>query len=142
MAGGSSAPARATIVGVAAPKGLDRSPRTIAPFWHWAQDTIDARLNGILMTWYDGSLGHYIGKHRDSIQNLRPGSPIVTVSLGQARLFRLRPWKGKGYQDFPVEQGTVFVMPYETNLAWTHEVPAYKKDAGKRIAITFRAFLA
>ncbi|MGD1908365.1 MAG: hypothetical protein ACFB0C_20575 [Leptolyngbyaceae cyanobacterium] len=55
------------------------------------------------MIWDDGNLGHHIGKHRDSIQNLRPDSPIVTVSLEQSRVLRLRPWKGKGYQDFPVE---------------------------------------
>jgi len=118
----------------------EQVPQAIAPFWHWAQDTIDDRLNGILMTWYDGSLGHYIGKHRDSTQNLIPGGPIVTLSLGQSRVFRLRPWQGKGYQDFPAEPGTVFVMPFATNLAWTHEVPAAKKYDGRRIAITFRAF--
>lgn len=116
-------------------------PAAIAHFWQWVKTAIDARLNGILMTWYDGSLGHYIGKHRDRIDPLIPGSPIVTLSLGQSRVFRLRPWQGKGYQDFLTTAGTVFVVPYATNLAWTHEVPAAKKYLGMRIAITFRAFV-
>ena len=115
-------------------------PEQIYPLWNWAKDTIDARLNGILLTWYDGGLGHYIGKHRDSTQNMIWGAPIVTISLGQPRVFRLRPWQGKGFQDFPTEHGRVFIMPYETNLAWTHEVPASKKHQGRRIAIALRAF--
>ena len=68
------------------------------------------------------------------------GAPIVTVSLGQDRVFRLRPWKGKGFRDFDAENGTVFVMPYNTNQAWTHEVPKAKRFQGRRISVTFRAF--
>ncbi|MEO0534709.1 MAG: alpha-ketoglutarate-dependent dioxygenase AlkB [Cyanobacteria bacterium P01_A01_bin.123] len=115
-------------------------PEPANPIWEWAKATIDARLNGILVTWYDGRLGHYIGKHRDSTQNMVAGAPIVTISLGQSRVFRLRPWQRKGYQDFPTDHGVVFIMPYRTNLAWIHEVPAFKKHQGRRIAIAFRAF--
>ncbi len=114
-------------------------PIQIDPLWSWVKDTIDARLNGILLTWYDGRLGHYIGKHRDSTQNMISGAPIVTISLGGSRVFRLRPWRGKGFQDFPTDHGVVFILPYETNLAWTHEIPASRKQLGRRIAIAFRA---
>lgn len=107
----------------------------------WCQHEIDARLNGLLINWYDGALGHYIGPHRDSTIGLVADAPIVTISLGEARVFRLRPWKGKGYQDFPAEDGSVFIMPHETNLAWTHEVPKSKRDTGRRISLTFRAFV-
>lgn len=115
-------------------------PHPARPIWGWVKDAIDARLNGILLTWYDGQLGHYIGKHRDSTQNMIWGAPIATISLGESRVFRLRPWQGKGFQDFPTAHGVVFIMPYQTNLAWTHEVPASKKRQGRRIAIAFRAF--
>ncbi|NET33676.1 MAG: 2OG-Fe(II) oxygenase [Cyanothece sp. SIO1E1] len=115
-------------------------PKQVGPIWNWVKATIDSSLNGILLTWYDGQLGHYIGKHRDSVQNMIVGAPIVTVSLGQPRIFRLRPWQGKGYWDFPTDHGTVFILPYRTNLAWTHEIPASKKLQGQRIAIAFRAF--
>lgn len=87
-----------------------------------------------------GALGHYIGRHRDSTRNMVEGAPIVTVSFGERRNFRLRPCKGKGFKDFPATDGTVFIMPYETNLAWTHEVPKSAKLRGRRISITFRAF--
>jgi alkylated DNA repair dioxygenase AlkB len=116
-------------------------PNAILPFWHWGQGCLDRRLNGILLNWYDGQLGHYIGKHRDSITNMIDGAPIVTISLGESRKFRLRPWRGKGYLDFAANHGTVFILPYATNLNWTHEVPGSKKYQGQRISITLRAFL-
>ena len=36
--------------------------------------------------------------------------------------------------------GGVFVMPYATNLAWTHEVPHFARDRGRRVSVTLRAF--
>lgn len=115
-------------------------PESLEPLLHWCQTSVDERLNGILLNWYDGSLGHYIGPHRDSTKNMCEGAPIVTTSLGQARVFRLRPWKGKGFRDFDARNGTVFVMPFNTNQAWTHEIPKAKRFQGRRISITLRAF--
>jgi alkylated DNA repair dioxygenase AlkB len=112
----------------------------LAPLLAWAKATIDDELNGTLVNWYDGRLGHYIGAHRDSRKNMVVEAPIVTVSFGEGRVFRLRPWKGTGYRDFPANHGTVFVMAYDTNLAWTHEVPHAAKHRGRRISVTFRAF--
>ena len=69
------------------------------------------------------------------------GAPIVTISFGETRRFRLRPPKGQsGLLDFEAADGAVFVMPYDTNLAWTHEVPKEAKRRGRRISITLRAF--
>ena len=116
-------------------------PPLLQPLLAWVREVIDLRLNGILLNWYDGSLDHYIGAHRDSIVNMCQGAPIVTVSLGQERVFRLRPWKGRGMRDFPAPDSTVFVMPYETYQAWTHEVPKAKRYQQRRISVTLRAFL-
>lgn len=91
-------------------RALD-APLQLEPLLRWCQETFDERLNGILLNWYDGSLGHYIGAHRDSTVNMHDGAPIVTVSLGGERVFRLRPWNGRGMRDFPAPDGTVFVMP-------------------------------
>lgn len=115
-------------------------PRQLAPLLKWCQEEFDSRLNGILLNWYDGALDHYIGAHRDSTVNMCQGAPIVTVSLGEERIFRLRPWKGRGKLDFPAPDGAVFVLPYDTNLAWTHEVPKAKRFTERRISITLRAF--
>ncbi|HZU98721.1 MAG TPA: alpha-ketoglutarate-dependent dioxygenase AlkB [Planctomycetota bacterium] len=115
-------------------------PPVLDPVHAWTRRTIDERLNGVLVNWYDADHEHYIGKHRDSTIDMIEGTPIVTVSLGAARTFRLRPWKKKGQRDLLAEHGTVFVMPFATNLAWTHEVPHFASDRGRRISITFRAF--
>lgn len=118
-------------------------PDELEPLHSWVRKTISSDLNGLLLNWYDGALGHYIGRHRDSVRGLVKGSCIVTVSLGEERTFRLRPWPnrtGSKRIDFPASDGTVFVTPWETNLAFTHEVPRSVTQLGRRISVTFRAF--
>jgi len=120
-----------------------RVPPVLEPFLHWAKENVGSFLNGMLLNWYDGQLGHYIGRHRDSIENLIAGTPIVTISLGEERTFRLRHWRaprGAAPIDFPARNGTVFVTPWETNRAFTHEVPHSRRKTGRRISITLRAF--
>jgi alkylated DNA repair dioxygenase AlkB len=110
----------------------------------WTQQAIDSRLNGVLVNWYDGAFRHYIGPHRDSTVGMIEGGPIVTISLGEERIFRIRRWRRKiaSAFDFPASSGAVFVMPYETNLAFTHAVPHFSRYHGRRISITMRAFMA
>jgi alkylated DNA repair dioxygenase AlkB len=124
-------------------KALPIPPR-LQPFLDWSRETIDGDLNALLLNWYEGKLGHYIGRHRDSTTNLIPGAPIVTISLGEKRTFRLRHWSkeqnGKP-MDFQALAGSVFIMPGETNQAFTHEVPPATRQSGRRISITLRGFL-
>ena len=115
-------------------------PDTLSPFLTWSQTHIHPGLNGLLLNWYDGERKHYIGAHRDDTRDLAKGSPIVTISLGEERVFRLRPWKSSGFIDVPIPHGGVVVIPWETNLSWTHEVPYFKKYHGKRISVTLRAY--
>ena len=115
-------------------------PHSLRPFLSWAKESIDARLNGLLVNWYDGKLGHYNGKHRDSLINITEGVPFIIISLGEERIFRLRPLKGTGMVDFKASEGRVFILPYATNLSWTHEVPRYKRFVGRRISVTLRGF--
>jgi alkylated DNA repair dioxygenase AlkB len=110
------------------------------PWLAWARAEIEPRLDGLLFNWYDGRSGHYIGKHRDSDVNRVEGTPIVTLSFGEARVFRVRPWRGEGFVDVPATHGGVIVMPWATNRAFTHEVPAPRSATGRRISVTLRAF--
>jgi len=119
-------------------------PTCLEGISNWCRSAIDARLNGLLLNWYDGRLGHYIGRHRDSTHNLVPNSVIVTVSLGEERVFRLRPWPHRTDSrptDFLTAHGSVFVLPWATNRAYTHEVTASKRLTGRRISVTLRAFI-
>jgi alkylated DNA repair dioxygenase AlkB len=114
-------------------------PSDLTPVLSWGQRTVDPRLNGLLLNWYDGSLGHYIGPHRDSTRNMPCGAPIVTISLGEERVFRLSNPKTGNTRDFLASDGTVFVMPYDTNRVWKHAVPRFARYTGRRISITLRA---
>ena len=116
-------------------------PDLIAPLLAWSQAHVDERLNGILVNWYDGALGHKIGAHRDDEKELLAGAPIVTISFGENRTFRLRRWKERDNgHDIKVADASVLVLPYATNMAFTHEVPASKRLTGRRISVTIRAF--
>ena len=115
-------------------------PDLLLPYLRWCQEHIAPELNGLLLNWYDGAQGHYIGKHRDSNHQRVPNSHIVTLSLGEERTLRMRPWRQKGFTDFVAENGSIFVIPWNTNLAWTHEIPASRRTSRRRISLTFRAF--
>ena len=115
-------------------------PPILESLQSWARRVIDDRLNGLLLNWYDGTLGHSIGPHNDSTTNLVPGAPIVTISFGEERIFRLTHSQQKVKRDFLAEAGTVFIMPYDTNLALKHAVPRRARYRSRRISTTFRAF--
>lgn len=116
-------------------------PDLLEGYRSWAVAEVDPRLNGLLLNWYDGEQGHYIGPHHDSTKGMCPGAPIVTVSLGEERIFRFRHPKTRATVDTPVGAGSVVVVPFETNLAWKHEVPRFARWKGRRISITLRAFV-
>ena len=109
-------------------------------YLEWACKVIDPRLNGLLLNWYDGKLGHYIGAHRDSTVGLVNHSVIVMVSLGEDRITRFRPANGKGYIDTRSGNGSVIIFPLSVNRLFKHEVPRFKGGTGRRISITLRCF--
>ncbi len=118
-------------------------PSILAPYLIWARENVFPELNSLLLNWYDGKLGHYIGPHRDSVQGMYPGAPILTMSFGEERTFRIRRWNserpGEKPTDFIAREGAVFVMSWQSNRAFTHEVIRSKRQTGRRISISLRA---
>lgn len=126
-------------------RATDMAPELV-PFLDWVRSFVEPRANGALLNFYE-SEDHYIGAHRDSRKGLIPGSRIATLSLGGERVFRIRPWKGKAVShlaerqgiDIPILHGDAVVIPWDANLAFTHQV--LRRAAGApRISLTFRAF--
>ena len=117
-------------------------PDLLRDIFEWTVATVDARLNGLLVNWYDGAQGHYIGRHRDSVKKMIEGAPIVTISLGEDRVFRMRPPNLKGFRDFSATARSMIIIPYATNRRWFHEVPRFKHQIGRRISITIRGFIS
>jgi alkylated DNA repair dioxygenase AlkB len=115
-------------------------PALLRPYLTLLQQKLDPRLNGVLLNWYDAAQQHYIGPHRDSPAGLVVGSPIVTISLGADRCFRLLR-KGEHSLDFTAQHGSVFIVPWDTNLEVKHAVPQPRvNEQGRRVSITLRAF--
>lgn len=113
-------------------------PDMLRPLVSWCRDSIDSRLNGVLANFYQGP-DHYISQHHDSTDGLIEQTPIVTVSFGETRTFRMSHSDHKSI-DFPSVDGGVFVMPADTHRAWKHGVPVRKSHTGRRVSITLRAF--
>jgi alkylated DNA repair dioxygenase AlkB len=113
-------------------------PPILAPFLAFGQ-RLDPRINGLFLNWYDGDQGHYIGAHRDRTADLVHGTPIISVSCGASRVFRVRV-PGVPFVDIPVDDGDVVVLPWATNEGVTHEVPHLERFGGRRISVTMRAF--
>lgn len=117
------------------------APPLLRRYLNWIREYLDDRLNGLLVNWYDGP-SHYIGPHSDKTKQLIPGSPIVTLSFGEPRVFRLSRGRGDDHRvyDLPTAQGLIILIPWETNLAWKHSIPKSTKYQGRRISVTARAF--
>jgi len=115
------------------------TPNSFKPFLTWANSLGYGEFNQILINWYENG-SHYIGKHSDNESQLCPQSPILTISLGGTRKFRLRKKNIKGIaHDVIVNNGDVIVMCGDFQSELTHEIPKQAK-ADPRISITFRQF--
>ena len=92
--------------------------------------------NGILVNKYFNGQD-YISAHSDDEENL-DDSGVVAISWGEKRKFRIRKKGEKGYQDFPMESGSMLQMGGDFQKEFTHEIPPEKKVEGIRISFTFR----
>lgn len=99
--------------------------------------------NGILLNIYpDGK--HYIGAHSDAEKDLCKCCPVVGISLGVDRKFRIRKINdelmnnGKKFLDIITKHGQVLVMGGDFQKTYKHEIPIESTVSGARISLTFR----
>lgn len=81
-----------------------------------------------------------VAAHNDHLRILVEGFPIALLSLGATRRMSIRaraPQK-RGW-NLDLEEGSLLVMSYETQLHYTHAVPKTKEAVGERISLAFRA---
>jgi len=100
--------------------------------------------NSLLVNWYENG-NHYIGPHSDNTKQLVTDSPIVSISLGQTRIFRIRDKKTKEIlKDIELKNKSIVVMCGKFQDELTHEIVKVNGDKGKkmgrRINLTFRVF--
>ena len=98
--------------------------------------TFGTEYNGILVNKYFSGKD-YISAHSDDETNL-DNSGVVAISWGATRKFRIRKKGVKGYQDFPMESGSMLQMGGEFQQEFTHEIPVESLITEARVSFTFR----
>jgi alkylated DNA repair dioxygenase AlkB len=80
-----------------------------------------------------------VAPHNDHLHILVEGFPIALLSLGATRRMSIRakPPERRGW-NLDLEEGSLLVMSYETQLHYTHAVPKTKQPVGERISLAFR----
>lgn len=112
----------------------------LEPFMTWARTEVDHRLNHAFVRWLDAALRHAVPRRREPRLGIVAATPVVLLSLGATRTFRLRPLQERGFRDFKARNGTIFILPAATTTAWTYEYPHHARHLGRTISITLRAF--
>jgi alkylated DNA repair dioxygenase AlkB len=86
-----------------------------------------AVFNHIIGTLYSDQKDE-IGAHHDKMTDIRPGSDIISLSLGDAREFVLTSEAGVEQQRLVLEDGDLFVLGPATNAVLKHAVLPLKDE--------------
>eukprot|EP01102_Stenamoeba_stenopodia_P002287 TRINITY_DN1208_c0_g1_i1.p1 TRINITY_DN1208_c0_g1~~TRINITY_DN1208_c0_g1_i1.p1 ORF type:complete len:398 (-),score=107.47 TRINITY_DN1208_c0_g1_i1:1479-2672(-) len=117
----------------------------------YVSDVLKQELNHALIQYYRSG-NDYISAHADKTLDVKRGSVIVNLSLGATRVMVLKTKTKKpnrSTQRVTLPHNSLFVLGWETNRKWTHEIRQDKRmDAIKRpdeldfsssrISLTFR----
>lgn len=106
---------------------------------HSLENLCGARFNSVLANWYrNGS--DSMGFHADDEPELGRHPLIASLTLGGARRFVLKPYRGLNAESCSINlgNGDLLVMSGETQHYWRHGVPKTTKVVAPRINLTFR----
>lgn len=80
-----------------------------------------------------------VAPHNDHLGDLRPEFPIALVSLGATRRMTIRAKAApRRVIHVDLDDGSLLVMDYATQLHYTHAVPKTTEPVGERISLAFR----
>ena len=88
-----------------------------------------------------------VAPHNDHLYEIVEGYPIALISLGATRLMTIRGKSRSGSGnarrrrrnfDLDLEDGSLLLMSYETQLHYDHGVPKIRTAVGPRISIALR----
>ena len=88
------------------------------------------------MAWYRNG-GDGVAPHGDRIGREREETVIAIISLGDARVFRMRENDGPGRREMALGHGDLLVMGGRCQRTWTHEIPKVR-HAGERVSVQLR----
>lgn len=83
-----------------------------------------------------------VAPHNDHLGELVRGFPIALVSLGATRRMSVRS-KAEPRRSFhlDLEDGSLLVMGYETQVHYVHGIPKTSRPVGERISLAYRVRL-
>jgi alkylated DNA repair dioxygenase AlkB len=104
------------------------------------EEKLGIKCNFTYLNYYANN-NDYIGWHSDDETDMRAQSPIVILSLGACREFKLRRKNDHEKQlSFDLTDNSLLVLNYPTNKYWEHSIPKEKSKVKPRCSLTFRSF--
>lgn len=122
--------------------GTTMQPYPFSPILNFFNEKLE-KLTGVHFTtclanlYRDGSDSN--GWHADDEKGLGSNPIIASISLGQARRFKLRYNNDHSLKyDLLLDHGSLLLMQGTTQHFWKHQLPKTKRKIGERINLTFR----
>lgn len=130
---------------------MKQLPEAIIPLVKFAEETCDATYNQAILNKYKDETDEErcttsIGEHADDEKEIDQTVPVVSISFGAPRRFRVRVKKTRKFRDVLLEEGDMCIMRGKFQEECTHELPKvskreaeqYPERKGLRISLTLR----
>ena len=118
--------------------GAEAPPAAIAQAAERVRAATGVAFNSVGLNLYrDGR--DSVAPHNDHLQELVPGFPIALLSLGATRRMAIRAKEPpRRLLHVDLEDGSLLLMDYETQLHYLHGVAKTTAAVGERISLAFR----
>jgi alkylated DNA repair dioxygenase AlkB len=113
-------------------------PAVLAEASHRAADATETPFNSVGLNFYrDGR--DSVAPHNDHLYEIVAAYPIALISLGATRLMTIRSkTRPRRIFDLDLEEGSLLLMSYETQLHYDHGIPKTRAAVGPRISVALR----
>jgi alkylated DNA repair dioxygenase AlkB len=103
-----------------------------------AADATQTAFNSVGLNFYrDGR--DSVAPHNDHLYEIVARHPIALISLGATRLMTIRSkTRPRRVFDLDLEEGSLLLMSYETQLHYDHGIPKTRAAVGPRISVALR----
>lgn len=83
-----------------------------------------------------------LGWHADDSPEMSHDEPVLSLSLGAARLISTRHLETRQIERFTLGHGSLFIMPPGFQKTHEHKIPKGDRPMGPRISLTYRGMIA
>jgi alkylated DNA repair dioxygenase AlkB len=114
------------------------APATLAEAARRVTDATGTPFNSAGLNFYrDGR--DSVAPHNDHLYEIVAGYPIALISLGAMRLMTIRSKsRPRRILDLDLEDGSLLLMSYTTQLHYDHGIPKTRTPIGARISLALR----